>query len=268
MPFRLSLASRMTSGGFPAISSATFLAAAGSSSRSTTSRTDPYECSSSAVAVCPVYMRARIRCWGTSRDRCVAAPRAPRSTSGRPKVASEDARRMSAFPAIPIPPPKQNPCTAAITGTLHSYTDANASAHPRFTATMASGLAWSSLRSTPAQNPRPSARMTTTRISGFSPSPRTMSASWNHAADGNALTGGTSMTTSATPPETSCWMPICVVPDTPSDLDGTVYATPVTSDFTLQELSDRVQIRELLDTYAAGIDTRDWALLVSRCTPD
>ena len=42
----------------------------------------------------------------------------------------------------------------------------------------------------------------------------------------------------------------------------------MTSDFTLQELSDRVQIRELLDTYAAGIDTRDWALLVSCCTPD
>jgi hypothetical protein len=29
-----------------------------------------------------------------------------------------------------------------------------------------------------------------------------------------------------------------------------------------------MQIRELLDTYAAGIDTRDWSLLVSCCTPD
>jgi hypothetical protein len=58
------------------------------------------------------------------------------------------------------------------------------------------------------------------------------------------------------------------VPDTPSDVDGTVYATPVTGDFALQELSDRLQIRELLDTYAVGIDTRDWALLASCCTPD
>ena len=59
-----------------------------------------------------------------------------------------------------------------------------------------------------------------------------------------------------------------MVPDTPSDFDGTVYATPVTGDFTVRELSDRLQIRELLDTYAAGIDTRNWSLLASCCTPD
>src|SRR5450759_4374637 len=69
---------------------------------------------------------ARISCCGTSRDRCVAAPSAPRSTSGRPKVASCAAITMSALPARPTPPPRQNPCTAAITGTAQSYTAANA----------------------------------------------------------------------------------------------------------------------------------------------
>jgi NAD(P)-dependent dehydrogenase (short-subunit alcohol dehydrogenase family) len=50
---------------------------------------------------------ARIRCCGTSRARCVAAPSAPRSTSGRPKAASWLAITMS------TPPPRQKPCTAA-----------------------------------------------------------------------------------------------------------------------------------------------------------
>jgi len=50
----------------------------------------------------------------------VAAPSAPRSTSGRPNVASSLATMMSAFPASPTPPPRQKPCTAAMTGTGHS----------------------------------------------------------------------------------------------------------------------------------------------------
>jgi hypothetical protein len=44
---------------------------------------------------------------------------------------------MSAHPARPTPPPRQNPWTDAITGTWHSYTAANAAAHPRFTPTSA-----------------------------------------------------------------------------------------------------------------------------------
>ena len=47
---------------------------------------------------------------GTSRARCVAAPSAPRSTSGRPKVASSLATiTMSALPTRPMPPPRQKP---------------------------------------------------------------------------------------------------------------------------------------------------------------
>jgi hypothetical protein len=42
----------------------------------------------------------------------------------------------------------------------------------------------------------------------------------------------------------------------------------VTGDFELRAISDRLQIRELLDAYAAGIDTRDWSLLASCCAPD
>ena len=68
----------------------------------------------------------RISCGGTSRDRCVAAPSAPRSTSGSPNVAASSATTMSALPASPIPPPRQCPFTAAMTGTSHSYTAANA----------------------------------------------------------------------------------------------------------------------------------------------
>ncbi len=73
-----------------------------------------------------VYTIARILCWGTSRLRWVAAPRAPRSTSGSPKVASSAATTTSALPTRPMPPPRQKPLTAAITGTGQSYTAAKA----------------------------------------------------------------------------------------------------------------------------------------------
>ena len=53
-------------------------------------------------------------------DRWVAAPSAPRSTSGSPKKASSVATITSALPTSPIPPPTQNPATAAMTGTSHS----------------------------------------------------------------------------------------------------------------------------------------------------
>src|SRR5438477_555501 len=49
---------------------------------------------------------ARILCCGTSRARCVAAPSAPRSTSGKPKLASSAATRMSALPTRPMPAPR------------------------------------------------------------------------------------------------------------------------------------------------------------------
>ena len=81
---------------------------------------------------------ARISGCGTSRARCVAAPSAPRSTSGSPKVASSAAITMSALPASPTPPPRQKPCTAAITGTAQSYTAANAAAQPRLAPSRAS----------------------------------------------------------------------------------------------------------------------------------
>ena len=45
---------------------------------------------------------------------------------------------MSALPANPMPPPRQKPCTAAITGTSQSYTAAKAAKQPRFTPTSAS----------------------------------------------------------------------------------------------------------------------------------
>ncbi len=53
--------------------------------------------------------------------------------------------------------------------------------------------------STPAQNPRPSARTITTRLSGTRPAATTASASANQPATSRALTGGWSMTTSAMP---------------------------------------------------------------------
>src|SRR3954452_22695337 len=53
--------------------------------------------------------------------------------------------------------------------------------------------------STPALNPRPSARSTTTRVVSCAPAERTASASANQPATGRALTGGWSTTTSAIP---------------------------------------------------------------------
>src|SRR5580693_5632644 len=192
MPLNASLASRITAGSFAAISAAKSKAAARSWSRGTTAWTEPNACSSAAVAVAAVYIMARALCCGTSRDRWVAAPRAPRSTSGSPKVASSLATMMSAFPARPMPPPRQNPCTAAITG-----------ANP--------SLAWISLISTPALKPRPSARSTTTRTSPSAPAAVTASASSYQQATGSAFTGGWSTTTSAMP-AASIWVLITAPP--------------------------------------------------------
>jgi hypothetical protein len=114
------LAARITLGSFAAMSRATASAASSSSVRGTTWNTEPCACSSAAVIVRAVKYRARIRCWGTSRARWVAAPSAPRSTSGTPNVASVDAITTSALPTRPMPPPRQNPCTAATTGTAQS----------------------------------------------------------------------------------------------------------------------------------------------------
>src|SRR3984957_9997832 len=201
MPLNASLAMRITAGSLAAISAASLSAAARSWSRGTTEWTEPNACSSAAVAGAGGYIMARARCCGTSRDRCVAAPSAPRSTSGRPNVASSLATMMSAFPARPIPPPRQNPCTAAITGTAHSYTAAKAAKQPRLAPISASNppLAWISLISTPALKPRPSARSTTTRTSPSAPADVTASASSNQPATGSAFTGGWSTTTSAMP---------------------------------------------------------------------
>ena len=106
----------------------------------------------------------------------------------------------SEFPTIPTPPPRQKPWTAAMTGISHSYMAAKAAKHPRLAPIRASSpLAWISLMSTPAQNPRPSARTMTTRLSGTRPAASTASARANQPATSRALTGGWSMTTSAMP---------------------------------------------------------------------
>src|SRR5690606_9227089 len=65
--------------------------------------------------------------------------------------------------------------------------------------------AFSSLMSTPAQKPRPSARITITRTAGSSPSAAMRCASAFQPAALSALTGGRFSTTSATP--SSCtWL--------------------------------------------------------------
>lgn len=40
------------------------------------------------------------------------------------------------------------------------------------------------------------------------------------------------------------------------------------ADVDLQEISDKIEIRELLFRYARGLDTQDWSLLSSVFTPD
>lgn len=120
MKFSASLAARMTRVSLAAMSRATRSAAASSSSRGTTSCTDPKWCRVAASTVAAVKNSRRIRCCGTSRDRWVAAPSAPRSTSGSPKVASSEATMTSELPTRPMPLPTQNPLTAATTGTAHS----------------------------------------------------------------------------------------------------------------------------------------------------
>ena len=89
----------------------------------------------------------------------MAAPSAPRSTSGRPKKASSLAMTMSALPARPMPPPTQKPFTAAITGTGQSYTAANAAKQPLLAPMRAAkpSVFCISLMSTPALKPLPSA---------------------------------------------------------------------------------------------------------------
>src|SRR5581483_9296393 len=56
--------------------------------------------------------------------------------------------------------------------------------------------------STPAQNPRPSAASTTTRVPGSAPASVTAAARSYQPLTGSALTGGKSITTSATPSAT------------------------------------------------------------------
>ena len=95
---------------------------------------------------------------------------------------------MSALPASPMPPPRQKPCTAAITGTcalVHGgerLVAAAVDADDRL-----AGRPASSLMSTPAQKPRPSARRMTTRTSGSAPAERTTSASSNQPCDGQRV---------------------------------------------------------------------------------
>src|SRR6185437_8339340 len=176
----------------PAISAATARAASRNRSVGTTSSTVPYATNCAAGTLRQVYTIVRINCCGTSRAKCVAAPSAPRSTSGSPNVASSLATTKSALPTSPTPPPRQNPCTAATTGTAHSYTAANAAKQPRFAPTSASypSVRCISLMSTPAQNPRPFAASTTARTSVSCPAAINASARSNQPCTGNAFTGG------------------------------------------------------------------------------
>jgi len=70
---------------------------------------------------------------------------------------------------------------------------------PALTATIRLWSAFSSLMSTPAQKPRPSARITITRTSGRSPSELISAARPCQPAAFSAFTGGRFSTTSATP---------------------------------------------------------------------
>ena len=106
-----------------------------------------------------VYTIDRIRCWGTSRVRPVAAPSAPRSTSGSPKVCGRTpprcrrcrrgrrrhrgrsrGRRRS-----PVPRTRRRRRRRRSSPGWRRYSASSPSA-------------WISLMSTPAQKPRPSAR--------------------------------------------------------------------------------------------------------------
>ena len=192
MKFNASLAALITRVSFAAISRATRRAASSRSARGTTSCTEPNWCSVAASTVAAVKNSRRIMCCGTSRDRWVAAPSAPRSTSGRPNVASWEATITSAFPTSPIPPPTQNPLTAATTGTSHSYTALNAAKQPRLASISAVKpvVFCISLMSTPALNPRPSARRITAWVARSRPAAVMVSARSNQPRDGMALTGG------------------------------------------------------------------------------
>ena len=192
MRFSASLAARITRVSLAAMSRATRSAASSSSARGTTSCTDPKWCSVAASTVAAVKNSRRIMCWGTSRDRWVAAPSAPRSTSGSPNVASSEATMTSALPTRPMPPPTQKPLTAATTGTSHSYTARNAWKQPRLASMSAvkPSVFCISLMSTPALKPRPSARRITTWVLWSRPAAVMASPSSNQPFDGIALTGG------------------------------------------------------------------------------
>src|SRR5439155_8345339 len=106
---------------------------------------------------------------------------------------------MSAAPQMPMPPPSTKPCTAAITGTRLRCTALKVAWLPALTATIRLASAASSLMSTPAQKPRPSARITSARTSARSPNAAISAARPLQPAQFSALTGGWSSTTSATP---------------------------------------------------------------------
>ena len=68
----------------------------------------------------PVKNIARSLCCGTKRRQVRRGTQGAAVDFGRPKVASSEATTMSALPASPMPPPRQKPCTAAMTGTSQS----------------------------------------------------------------------------------------------------------------------------------------------------
>ena len=88
-----------------------------------------------------------------------------------------------------------------MSGTGQSYTAAKAAKQPLLAPIRAAkpSVFCISLMSTPALKPLPSLRRTTTRVSGSLPAAVIVSASSNQPATVNALTGGTSTTTSTIP---------------------------------------------------------------------
>ena len=125
-----------------------------------------------APPAAPSRTRAARRRWRSRRCRpspasCAGAPAGPgawprRARRGRPRAGRRRRRRspitMSALPARPMPPPRQKPLTAAITGTGQSYTAANAAKQPLLAPISAAkpSVFCISLMSTPALKPLPS----------------------------------------------------------------------------------------------------------------
>ena len=93
----------------------------------------------------------------------------PRSVSGMANTVSSAAMRKSHRSAISTPDPMQNPCTAATTGlSKFNICPQTSRCHRTRRAIASDGAAPNSVRSAPAQKPRPSPVTSRARTSGSS----------------------------------------------------------------------------------------------------